>query len=116
MMKNRYEFECNITEEKLDSLKGKIDYIDEWGLAFLWLDENEKQGVELNLYGEDIDTTKEKVCAGIYKTGIAYSEKYPNGVLETDYSTCDTYGFNPYNSDWKNELEGNMLKAALQFF
>lgn len=107
MTEHKYTFENNLTEELINSKN-----IDEWGSAFLWLDKN---GVEYNLCIDN--TTGEHInCSAIYKTELIYNERYPDGMVETDYDQSEHYEINPLDKDWEKKLEEAMLKTALHFF
>lgn len=93
-----YEFECNMNEEYKDI------QIDEWGCAFVWLDDI---GVEYN-FCIDGDTNS---CA-IYKTEINADTTY----METDYDKYIHYEIDFDNENWKQELENAMCKALIEFY
>lgn len=92
-----YEFECNMSEEYKDS------EIDEWGCAFIWLNDI---GVEYNFC---IDSG-ENSCA-IYKTEINEETDY----METDYDKYIHYEIDFDNENWKEELENAMCEALIKF-
>lgn len=88
-----YEFECNI-EKPI----GDINGFDEWGAAFVWLDDI---GVEYNLC---IDDNGEN-CSAIYKIQMN------NDVMSTDYSSFVHYEVDFDKKDWQDKLKATMCDA-----
>lgn len=97
-MKNKFEFECNISEEYKDN-----DYIDEWGSAFVWYGDD--MGVEYN-FCIDGDTNS----SAIYKTEI----NKKTGYMETDYSEFVHYEVDFNDAEWRNKLEEAMCNALIK--
>lgn len=93
-----YEFECNMSEEYKDN------EMDEWGCAFVWLNDI---GVEYNFC---IDSGEN--CCAIYKMEFNNKTDY----METDYDTFIHYEIDFDNPKWKTELENAMCKALIEFF
>lgn len=88
-----YEFECNI--EKLDT---DVKFFDEWGAAYVWL--NEDVGVEYNLC---IDNGEN--FSAIYKM------ETHNGLLETDGSSFIHYEIDFSDEAWEEKLKIAMCDA-----
>ena len=92
-----YEFECNMSEEYKDK------ETDEWGCAFVWLNDI---GVEYNFC---IDSGNN--CCAIYKMEINKETDY----METDYDKYIHYEIDFDNENWKEELENAMCEALIKF-
>lgn len=100
-----YEYEININLEEVNT-----DYMDEWGAAFLWLDD--KRGVEYNLCYDSGECE-----SAIYKTEMNYKDRdYPDGYMETDSSTFEHYEIDFNDSEWKQKLYEEMKTVAERFF
>ena len=95
---SNYEFECNISDEYKDK------ETDEWGCAFVWLD---NIGVEYNFC---IDGGINS-CA-IYKMKLNEETDY----MEIDYDTFIHYEINFSNKNWIEELKNAMCKALIEFY
>ena len=91
-----YEFECNMSDEYKDK------ETDEWGCAFVWLNDI---GVEYNFC---IDSGNN--CCAIYKMEINEETDY----METDYDTFIHYEIDFDNENWEQELENAMCKALIE--
>lgn len=98
--KKHTRFECYISEGY-----DNTSYCDEWGVATLWINDN--QGVEYNLC---IDG--ELNSSAIYK--MEYNERCEEWT--TDYSIFEHYEVDFSNANWKNELKKAMYEAAKKFF
>jgi len=85
-----YEFECNIDESYKD-----IE-TDEWGAAFVWLNDI---GVEYNFC---IDSGEN--CCAIYKTEINPETDH----METDYNSFVHYEIDFDKADWQDKLKAAM--------
>lgn len=91
----KYEYEINFDSKK--------ETIDEWGAAFLWLDDD--RGVEYNL------------C---YDGGECYSAIYKVDA-SGEYSETDTNAFIHYEIDftdvnWKEKFVDAMERAAIELW
>ena len=95
---SQYEWEINFDESYAD-----IDCIDEWGAAFLWLDDN--SGVEYNFCIDDSN------CSAIYKTEIN-----EDGYMETNYDKFIHYEVDFTDTQWEKKLVEAMTIAAESFF
>ena len=95
--KGGYEYEINIDESKVDK-----SCIDEWGAAYLWIDDD--HGVEYNLCYDNGECE-----SAIYKA--LYTE-----YLETDYNSFSAYEIDFSDKDWKEKLVDEMERVALEFF
>ena len=91
------EFECN-----MDSSYADFNCIDEWGAAFVWL--NEFIGVEYNFC---ID------CGKNYSA--IYLMTCQDGQMSTDYNEFVHYEINFNRADWKELLKDEMIKVAVYF-
>ena len=99
------EYEINISSK----YKNK-NCIDEWGAAFVWLDDD--HGVEYNYCYDN-----GKCCSAIYKMEMKYNyPKYPDGYMETDYSTFEHYEIDFTDKDWEQNLVDEMIRVAKKFF
>lgn len=100
----KYEINFNqITQEDME-------HYDEWGAAFMWLDDDQDLGVEYNLSYDN-----GKCQSAIYKTKMNYDNpEYP--YLDTDYSTFEPYEVNFADKDWKEKLIKAMEDAIIKFY
>lgn len=92
------EYEVNISPSDVDK-----KYMDEWGAAFLWLDDD--HGVEYNLA---YDTGE--CCSAIYKM------EFDGEYMQTDPSTFSHYEIDFDDLDWEAKLVKEMEKVALEFW
>lgn len=100
-----YEYEINMTPEEEDK-----NGMDVWGAAELWFGNGDK-GVEYNWCWDDGEND-----SAIYKTEMNYDNPdYPDGYMETDYSTYVHYEVDFTNANWKQELVDTMYKIAKEF-
>ena len=91
------DYEININPMEIDK-----ECMDEWGAAFLWLDE--RRGVEYNL------------C---YDSGICVSAIYMmecGEYLETDHSTFSYYEIDFEDDNWRGKLVEEMERVAKEFW
>ena len=103
-----YEYEVNI------DLTIPIDKncCDEWGAAYMWLDKDQDTGVEYNLCYDSGEC-----CSAIYKMEMNYKDRdYPDGYMETDYSTFEHYEIDINDENWKEKLIEAMKEAMEKFF
>ena len=104
-MGREMKYEINIDPQEVDT-----DYMDEWGAAFLWLDD--ERGVEYNLCYDSGECE-----SAIYKTEMNYKDRdYPDGYMETDSSTFEPYEIDFNDENWKEKLVNAMEKIAKDFF
>ena len=96
--KNGYEYEININPSEVDK-----QCTDDWGAAFLWLDDT--HGVEYNLCYDN-----EECESAIYQTTMS------DGVLDTDTCTCSHYEIDFSDKNWKRNLINEMERVALEFW
>lgn len=102
--KDGYEFECNMSEEYKN-----YDNHDEWGCAFVWIEDN--IGAEYNFAIETYNDEVYKPCA-IYKMEFNAENDY----WETDYGTFNHYEIDFDNENWREELEDAMCESLIRFF
>jgi hypothetical protein len=93
-----YQFEINVDESYKDA-----ECIDEWGAAFLWLDDD--RGVEYNFC---IDSGTN--CSAIYKM------EYDGEYMQTDYAAFIHYEIDFDDPMWTHQLAIAMAKAAKELF
>lgn len=111
--RNDYYFHCDITKRNMLKRINNTDFFDEWGCAFVSLEDStlgEEIGVEYNLC-IDKTTGEYRDCSAIYK--VDYNEK--DNCIE-DYSKYIHYEIDFNNPKWKTELENAMCKALIEFF
>ena len=102
--KTSVEYEININASYAS------EETDEWGAAFVWVNGN--HGVEYNFCYDSGEC-----CSAIYKTGMNYKHRdYPDGYMETDYSTFEHYEIDFSNEDWMLDLIREMVRVAKQFW
>ena len=93
----QYEYEVNIDSSNVDK-----NCMDDWGAAFLWLDD--KRGVEYNLCYDN------GICeSAIYKTECGE-------YLETDYSIFKHYEIDFSDGLWEEKLVTEMERIAKEFW
>ena len=92
------EFELNIEPSMVNK-----EYMDEWGAAYLWLDDN--RGVEYNLAYDSGEC-----CSAIYKT------EFDGEYLHTDDSIFEHYEIDFEDQWWRTKLMDAMYKVAKKFF
>jgi len=92
-----YEYEININPLEVDK-----QYMDDWGAAFLWLDDN--RGVEYNICYDNGECE-----SAIYKTEIG-------DFLKTDHSTFSHYEIDFSDKNWRQKLVDEMECVALKFW
>lgn len=112
--RNDYYFHCDITKRNMLKRIDNTDFFDEWGCAFVSLEDatlGEEIGVEYNLC-IDKTTDEYRDCSAIYK--VDYNEK--DNCIETDYNKYIHYEIDFNNPKWKKELENAMCKALIEFF
>lgn len=112
--RNDYYFHCDLTKRKTLKEITDREFFDEWGCAFVSLEDaslKEEIGVEYNLC-VDKTTDEYRDCSAIYK--VDYNEK--DNCIETDYNKYIHYEINFNNPKWKIELENAMCKALIEFF
>lgn len=109
-----YCFHCDITKRRVLKEIADTDFFDEWGCAFVSIEDatlGENIGVEYNLCIDN--TTNENInSSAIYK--VDYNEN--DDCIETDTSTFIPYRINFDDSKWKMKLENIMCKALIEFF
>lgn len=98
-----YEFDLQINDSYKD-----IEDIEEWGCAFLWLDDN--RGVEYN-FCIDNSTNEHINCSAIYP---AYVNS--EGYMENDTSWWIHYEIDFNEPQWREKLEMAMFKAAKKYY
>ena len=103
-----YEYEINFEPITEEDKKG----CDEWGAAFMWLNDDQTAGVEYNLCYDN------GVCdSAFYKMEMNYNNKdYPEGYLETDPCTYELYEIDFNDNNWKEKFIKAMEDAMLNFF
>ena len=94
-----YDYEININPDYVDKMYG-----DEWGAAFLWLDDG-NHGVEYNLCYQNGDC-----CSAIYKMG------YDGEYIHTDHDMFSHYEINFNDPNWEQDLITAMKEAAEDFW
>lgn len=112
--RNDYCFHCDLTKRKTLKEINDMEFFDEWGSAFVLLEDailGEEIGVEYNLC-VDKTTGEYRDCSAIYK--VDYNKK--NNCIETDYSKYIHYEIDFNNPNWKKKFENAMCKALIEFF
>lgn len=107
-----YEYEVNIDKSYKDK------ETDEWGCAFLWLDDD--HGVEYN-YCVDSFHNRTMNCSAIYATYMDHAPAFDDDsemdrYMETDTSKYVHYEIDFDDDEWKEKLVVAMLKAAYEFW
>lgn len=92
------EYEINIDPSLVD--KG---YMDEWGAAFCWIDDD--RGVEYNLAYDSGEC-----CSAIYKM------EFDGEYFQTDYTKFVHYEIDFEDQWWQGKLMDAMERAAIKFF
>lgn len=96
----QYEYEVNI-----DPLNVNKNGMDDWGAAFLWLDD--ERGVEYNLCYDNGEC-----CSAIYKTECFEEDKY----ICTYYSIFEHYEIDFSDELWEEKLVTEMEHVAKKFW
>lgn len=106
---NDYHFYCDISKSRVLNEIADTTGFDEWGCAYVSLDET--MSVEYNLCIDN--TTGESINeSAIYR--VDYMDE--NDEYETDCNTFIHYEIDFDNPKWKQKLENAMCKALIKFF